>query len=470
MIRIRPNPRQVRYFSCSVRALNAKPPATGSERANSKAEPTVSASPSSTSSGSEASSDNGSSKSSSSSSSTVSSELSMFDLNLLNVQASTNIRKFSDLPQSFGYNQHVKIDNEMREKLRSVLWKFKAPIRYAFAYGSGVFSQGAASKKSNPQIDLIFAVSHTQHWHSLNIKQFPEHYSGLRMLGSGTVSMIQDHLGAGVYFNPYVEMNGLKIKYGVVNVDTLLHDLGDWSTLYLAGRLHKPVKILRDEPKVRFVNQANLLSVLRAALLLLPEEFTELELYKMIASVSYMGDFRMTFGENPKKIDNIVNNQFLNFRRLYSPFMDSLPNLELGSAASHGLSTDSNVSVATLRQDRDPVKRGNMVVRLPAEFKYKLYRRYATKLRETNPDDPHLREAVEKASTIRPDPSVKTVGSEFDRLIAKDEDLSKEVSRIIRHTVAWPSISQSVKGILTAGMVKSVKYSSEKLKKYYQAK
>jgi translocator assembly and maintenance protein 41 len=387
-----------------------------------------------------------------------------------NVSSYRNIRKFSDLPQDFGRNQHIDIDDELREHLRATLWKFHAPIRYAFAYGSGVFSQGSASNRSSPQVDMIFGVSYTQHWHSLNIKQYPHHYSSIRHLGSGTVSFLQDSVGAGVYFNPFVEINGLKIKYGVVNIDTLLTDLAQWDTLYLAGRLHKPVKILRDEPRVRFVNQNNLISVLRAALLLLPESFTERELYRMITSVSYMGDPRMTFGENPRKIDNIVDNQFLNFRRLYAPLMDGLPNLELKSSDSNKLSPDSDVAVASLTQDMDPVKRGNMVVRLPVTFKSKLYSRYATKY-NLNPNDPHLKEALEKnTESIRPDPSIKMVCSDFDKSIASDSSLTTEVSNCIRNTVAWPSSAQTLKGILTAGIIRSIKYSSEKLKKYFGAK
>jgi translocator assembly and maintenance protein 41 len=140
----------------------------------------------------------------------------------------------------------------------------------------------------NPKmIDFIFGVSYTQHWHSLNLHQHRDHYSALGSLGSAAVSAVQDKWGAGVYFNPYVTVNGTLIKYGVVNLDTLCTDLSEWTTLYLAGRLQKPVKILRDDARVRLANQVNLLSALRTALLLLPPSFTEQELYGMIASISY---------------------------------------------------------------------------------------------------------------------------------------------------------------------------------------
>jgi Phosphatidate cytidylyltransferase, mitochondrial len=57
------------------------------------------------------------------------------------------VKKFSQLPVNFGANQHISIDDQLKEKLRSVLWKFNAPIRYAFAYGSGVFQQAGADSK-----------------------------------------------------------------------------------------------------------------------------------------------------------------------------------------------------------------------------------------------------------------------------------------------------------------------------------
>lgn len=387
--------------------------------------------------------------------------------NDLNVSSYQNIKSFSDLPYHFGYNQHIVIDREIREQLRQVLWKFGAPIRYAFAYGSGVFSQGtkaANTTVSKPQIDMIFGVTHTEHWHSLNLKQNSHHYSGLRWLGSGAISFVQDQLGAGLYFNPYVEMDGMKIKYGVVNMDTLRKDLKSWNTLYVAGRLHKPVKILRDEPQIRFMNQTNLISVLRASLLLLPEKFTELDLYKTIAGISYMGDFRMSFGENPNKVSNIVENQFLNFRRLYSPLMDSLPNLDLLSYSESSLRLGKDdVTVACLQQDMSPQRRGNMVIRLPREFRDGLYSRYIQKFR----DLPQLR--IFDGNALIGDDPVRQC-TEFDIRIASDPELSKEVARAIRHTVGWPSISQSAKGILTAGLSKGVRYSSEKLKKYYHGK
>ncbi len=53
--------------------------------------------------------------------------------------------------------------------------------------------------------------------------------------------------------------------------------------------MHKPVRIIRQDPRVLLANQVNLASVLRVALLSLPEEFSEVELWEKVAGVSYMG-------------------------------------------------------------------------------------------------------------------------------------------------------------------------------------
>jgi translocator assembly and maintenance protein 41 len=76
------------------------------------------------------------------------------------------------------------------------------------------------------------------------------------------------------------------IKYGITTVDS---DLLNWNTLYLAGRMHKPLRIIKDDARVRLTQQVNLVSAVRAALLTLPEDFSETELFERIADISYAG-------------------------------------------------------------------------------------------------------------------------------------------------------------------------------------
>jgi translocator assembly and maintenance protein 41 len=398
-----------------------------------------------------------------------------------------SISAFSQLPSAnFGINQHMIINNEFKEALRQILWKFRAPIRYAFAYGSGVFPQTASTTRSSSplhphpsaaistvqggggkMIDFIFGVSYTQHWHSLNLQQHPDHYSAARYLGSYAVSRIQDNWGAGVYFNPYVTVNGTLIKYGVVNLDTLCKDLSEWDTLYLAGRLQKPVKILRDDPRVRLANQINLISAVRTALLLLPDRFTEQELYSTIAGISYQGDLRMSLpGENKNKVANIVTNQLSNFRRLYAPLIENLPNVSFTDArlSNPDWVEDPN-SNASIAQDMDPVKRGNMVRRLPKAFRHKLYFAYQSKFQIPQLE---MNKMMEDTNDEDPARIKRRQGGEFEQRIASDEpeSLSKEVRAVIRKTITWPSSQQSVKGIITGGVRRSWRYIGEKMSKY----
>lgn len=183
------------------------------------------------------------------------------------------------------------------------------------------FSQGYLN--SDTQTDLIFGVTYPEHWHSINMKYNKDHYSSLRYFGSSVVSKFQE-VGAGVYFNPYVEVDGKLVKYGVVSIDTLVKDLAEWNTFYLAGRLQKPVNILKDDPIVRFWNQQNLRAAATLAYANLPdsEPFDEFKFYENITSLSYRGDLRFKLGaENPEKIRKIVDNNFEYFQTYYSPIM-----------------------------------------------------------------------------------------------------------------------------------------------------
>ncbi|OJJ50031.1 hypothetical protein ASPZODRAFT_128620 [Penicilliopsis zonata CBS 506.65] len=399
-----------------------------------------------------------------------------------------SISAFSELPsKDFGVNQHMIINQEFKEALRQILWQFRAPIRYAFAYGSGVFAQSgsaAGSDKCHPaapaaiknmqqgkgkMIDFIFGVSYSQHWHALNLNQHRDHYSGLGSLGSYMVSQVQDRFGAGVYFNPFVTVNGTLIKYGVVNLDTLCKDLSQWNSLYLAGRLQKPVKILRDHPSVRLANQVNLLSAVRVALLLLPPRFTEFQLYSTIASISYMGDLRMALpAEDPGKVNNIVSGQMAHFRRLYAPLIDNLPNVTFNDprCGQEDWIDDPDVNV-WLSQDMDPVKRGNMVCRLPKAFREKLYFQYQARYAIPRSE---FDEMMQKASDADPSIVRRRQGGPFEQRIASDEHLKEEVQTSISKTIRWPSTVESVKGVFTAGVGRSWRYLGEKRQKYRDSK
>ncbi|KAG0226140.1 Mitochondrial translocator assembly and maintenance protein 41 [Actinomortierella wolfii] len=346
----------------------------------------------------------------------------------------------SILPPEFGKNQHIDIDSEVWERLKSVVDTFhrKAPIRYAFAYGSGVFAQNGYDGKSKPMVDFIFGVTHPQHWHALNLQANPHHYSFLGKLGSKAVAMTQEKFGAGVYFNPFVEVNGMIIKYGVVSIDTLCSDLLNWETMYISGRLHKPVKILLDDPRTRLSNQVNLFNATRVSLLSLPKKFTSEELFTKIASLSYMGDFRMSIGENPHKVQNIVQAQLPQFHRLYDPLLANLSNVTV-------------LREGHLEQDDSPLVRSRTFQKLPPRLKEGVRYRYNS--------------ALSKAGVEILNEDGKEIQS-----VATAPDLPLYLSQTIHSIIQIPALTQSIKGIATAGAVKTSKYAVQKLGKWWARK
>ena len=113
------------------------------------------------------------------------------------------------LPATFGQNQLLSVSNSTRALLESIVADFDAPIRYAFAYGSGVFEQdGYQAEKGAPMLDFMFAVTHPAHFHSINMAQHPSHYTVYaRAFGSSFVTRVQE-IGPGVWFNAFVKSKG----------------------------------------------------------------------------------------------------------------------------------------------------------------------------------------------------------------------------------------------------------------------
>eukprot|EP01104_Vermistella_antarctica_P021438 TRINITY_DN9691_c0_g1_i1.p1 TRINITY_DN9691_c0_g1~~TRINITY_DN9691_c0_g1_i1.p1 ORF type:complete len:320 (-),score=47.69 TRINITY_DN9691_c0_g1_i1:124-1083(-) len=192
-------------------------------------------------------------------------------------------------------------------------------VDFAVAYGSGAIPQhGYSQSEKPPMVDYILGVSDPCDWHRHNIQRNPSHYSALRYLGASAVTAIQN-TSAGIYFNPFVRgVGNMEAKYGVISVDRLMDDLTAWSSLYVSGRLHKPVRLLSSLPSIDEAMRVNCAHAVNVAMLLLPETFSDRELYHQIAALSYLGDIRMGIAENPLKVDNIVNANLPRFRDLYS--------------------------------------------------------------------------------------------------------------------------------------------------------
>ncbi|KAK4054004.1 Mitochondrial translocator assembly and maintenance protein 41 [Microbotryomycetes sp. JL221] len=378
------------------------------------------------------------------------------------------ITSVSELPSRFGKNQIIQIPEQVRQDLEDVVNEFKAPIRFAFAYGSGVFKQAGYTDQDKPLLDFIFAVSHPSHWHAINMQQHPHHYSlPMRLLGSNVVAWMQERgLGAGVWFNVEVQVKGKTIKYGIISVDALCRDMLDWETLYISGRTQKPVRILVDDARVRLANQVNLASALRTSLLLLPSDFTEFDLFKTITSLSYKGDFRMNVGENPNKVENIVKQQLESFRSLYGGLLKSFWKSVhvIGEQPFDQVkSSDGQTKlVRTMRQDVSIEQRARTASKLPEGLRKKIIGFYerkwnfkmATTPTTTNPTDQVDLELLQKKNN-----------QELWQKIVSDQEFQSVLNKSIGQIVGRPTFNQSLKGILSAGPMKSLRYIGPKLKK-----
>jgi len=134
---------------------------------------------------------------------------------------------------------------------------------------------------------------------------------------------VQRNYGGAVWFNTDCSLGSSRAKYGVIGTQDLVDDLEQWRWLYVAGRLQKPVKFLQSatsEPLQNALRQ-NLASAFHTSLLLLPERFTDVELFQTITSLSYSGDVRMGLAENPHKVSNIVSGSLPYFHDLYGDLL-----------------------------------------------------------------------------------------------------------------------------------------------------
>lgn len=289
-------------------------------------------------------------------------------------------------------------------------------------------------------LDFIFAVTHADHWHAINMEQFPSHYPlTARIAGSSLISRFQN-TGPGLWFNAYIPMKGATIKYGVTTVDTLTSDLLTWKTLYLSGRMHKPIRIIKDDPRIRLTQQVNLAHALRTALLVLPAEFTERQLFETITAFSYAGDPRMKLpAENRSKVRNIVSLQEEWFHELYWRLASGIPGVHWSPGKR------------IVEQDVEGKMRMAHLRKLPLNLLTHVEQRYLAK----SPEFAAMKEGDEATFWLK---------------VASDEDLPSVIDSSLQGIVRGPATAQSLKGIVTAGVFKSARYSVTKVGKWWKGR
>jgi len=359
-----------------------------------------------------------------------------------------------------------------QEELASLLSEHFPPIDHPLAYGSGIFHQPglyatppSPSRRSEntgahdgPMLDFIFPVRDPVAWHRENMTRNRTHYRGVaRWFPARTIAACAEKIGAGVHFNSIVPVHHKQqrhvIKYGVIATSRLLRDLCNWSDLYLAGRLHKPVLDLRTNTTNNTTNnttstftldegiRANHRSALFTALLLLPERFTQRELLAAITGISYTGDVRLAVAaEDPKKVDRLVEGSRGELDTMYAPHIHE---------AIHTLGVLD-------REEEEPEEEG-------------IYRQRT----------PHCREARLELLTRLPPGLIRAtaaaLGAEEKEVHELDtarriaaygaRECAAAVQAVVRGLVRRSSVKQAVAGLVTNGPAVALKYLANKWRK-----
>jgi mitochondrial translocator assembly and maintenance protein 41 len=340
---------------------------------------------------------------------------------------------------------------------------FPQPWREAAGSGgSGGLGASGASGALAPMVDMIFAVEDPLAWHRENWERHREHYAGLGHLGPRVVSVLQEGFGAGLWYNTHVAVPSAavlgggqerpRMKYGVIATRALVADLTQWTTLYASGRLHKPVRWVRQTPDLAAAAATNHAHALRAARLLLPARFPLDSLWHAIARISYGGDWRMTVGENPRKVEKIVEGSRAHFLRTYRSALEADLGRTLFADLPEAGYEDSGNRWAIVEQDMSLPTRLSLLSSLPAWIHHDLVRRYRASRPHAERDVAHgvasLHTALRAVAAQSPPATA--------RLLA--DALANRVGRYAR--------SQSLKGFASAGPARSWAYVAEKLAKW----
>ena len=188
----------------------------------------------------------------------------------------------------------------------------------AYGYGSGVFKQTGYTKDEKPQIDLILIVKDMKNWHQANSLANPTDYS---LSGNIFLTKLPDNLAksvTGISYQSNIKYKDRIFKYGIIEEKDFLTFMNTWKSFYVPGRFQKPIFPIIENEKFNESIKVNRENAIKVGLLTLKNEKTNIkDLYYNITSLSYMGDIRMMFAENPNKIKNIVNGSFEEFNNMY---------------------------------------------------------------------------------------------------------------------------------------------------------
>jgi hypothetical protein len=363
-------------------------------------------------------------------------------------------------------------------------------------------------------------ATNVYNWHEQNIQMNPDHYAFIpKLLGPNFITMLQ-HTGAGCYFNPMVKIRTEKshsnmsnmsrlVKYGVISHSKLKQDLMEWDCMYIAGRMHKPILALNESSsssssqeinngnnrmqsdEIMYLQEHyNLKYAFASALLLLPlhnnnnnatddddRRIKINNLFEIIAGLSYIGDPRLAAGaEDPGKVSKLVNSngQLERFKSLYQYQISNLEQqgvISTGTGIGTGTGKDTDTgchdsnsqpkSIGDNNKEvfievdvHDWAVRRKLLSDLPKNIQYQMMKHHKYQYQYQH----NLAQQHSSPSTNIANLNTNATQEEIT-LFAKD------LTNTIGQIVGRPARIQSAKGLLTAGVHKSIQYVWAKLAK-----
>lgn len=241
------------------------------------------------------------------------------------------------------------------------------------------------------------------------------------------------------------------IKYGVVDMTTIKKDLLDWNSLYLAGRLHKPVRHLVSSDIILDAQQANIQSAMKAAMLLCPQTFNISELLCIICSLSYIGDIRLGFAEDSKKVQRIVRGSHADLCQLYHSTIHTAleDNMLSLIGPSHSVVNTRSVFRNTLSMG----DKATLYAALPSHVLRKIVAQ-----RRGDPFPKSVRKQVARDQVHS--------SSDLAEYLASSRYGTLALQRALASIVRRSSFRQACLGALSAGPIRSIKYVSAKISKF----
>ena len=282
------------------------------------------------------------------------------------------------------------------------------------AYGSSIAYQAGYKATEKKQVDLIVIVDDIKRFYEENLKLNKYMYGLTPRLYFRHAKEKSLKKGAGICYTADIPYGIDSFKMGVIEKEDVLDDLLNWKTYYIAGRFQKEMKTIQEDKEIEEANEINKRNALTIALILLEDENpTLMKLYETICSLSYMGDSRKNFkAEDPRKVQKLASGSKEHFDREYTAKTDLFT-----------VNKDDTITI-------DYKKVLKRIEELPENLKIKIADSIDGRLSEEKL--PEIRRAiVEYLTTI----------------------------------IKKSSMAQTLKGVKTTGLYKSLKYAIAKLKK-----